>query len=175
MEESIDPLLTIKAIGNQWYWTYDYSDNYSELDNRIVFDSYMLQENDLDIGHFRLLEVDNRVIVPTNIHIRLMITSSDVLHSWAVPSLGIKLDACPGRINQTSMFLKREGVFYGQCSEICGINHGFMPIVVEAVPLKTFVEWSLKDTSNETKIKAVETIHLIEELTLDEYDENNNE
>jgi heme/copper-type cytochrome/quinol oxidase subunit 2 len=107
----------------------------------------MVQENDLEIGQFRLLEVDNRVVVPTNSHIRVLITASDVLHSWAIPSLGVKLDACPGRLNQTSMYIKREGVFYGQCSEICGINHGFMPIVVEAVSLEDYLVW-LKNKIN---------------------------
>ena len=93
------------------------------------------------------VEVDNRVVVPTNSHIRVLITASDVLHSWAIPSLGIKLDACPGRLNQTSMFIKREGVFYGQCSEICGVNHGFMPIVIEAVSLEDYLIW-LKNKIN---------------------------
>jgi cytochrome c oxidase subunit 2 len=141
MDEVIDPILTLKVIGNQWYWSYEYSDSYTDLGESLFFDSYMILEDDLDIGQFRLLEVDNRVVVPTNIHIRVIITASDVLHSWAVPSLGIKLDACPGRLNQTSMFIKREGIFYGQCSEICGINHGFMPIVVEAVSLNDYITW----------------------------------
>ncbi len=105
------------------------------------FDSYMIPEEDLNLGQLRLLEVDNRMVVPINTHIRIIISAADVLHSWAVPSLGIKCDAIPGRLNQTSLFIKREGVYYGQCSEICGINHGFMPIVVEAVPLKNYVAW----------------------------------
>ena len=99
----------------------------------------MLPEEDLSLGQLRLLEVDNRMVVPTNTHIRIIISAADVLHSWAIPSLGIKCDAIPGRLNQTSLFIKREGIYYGQCSEICGINHGFMPIVVEAVPLKNYV------------------------------------
>ena len=97
------------------------------------FDSFMIPEEDLLVGQFRLLEVDNRLILPTEVHIRLLITAADVLHSWAVPSLGIKIDACPGRLNQVNLFIKREGVFYGQCSELCGINHGLMPIVVQGV------------------------------------------
>ena len=141
MDEVIDPIFTLKVIGSQWYWSYEYSDNLELLNESFIFDSYMIQENDLDIGHFRLLEVDNRVIVPSNTHVRIIITASDVLHSWAIPSLGIKLDACPGRLNQTSMFIKREGVFYGQCSEICGVNHGFMPIVVKGVSVDTFITW----------------------------------
>lgn len=147
MDEVIDPIITLKVIGSQWYWTYEYSDNLEYADEPLIFDSYMLQEDDLEIGQFRLLEVDNRIVVPTNTHIRLLITASDVLHSWAVPSLGIKLDACPGRLNQTSMFIKREGVFYGQCSEICGVNHGFMPIVVESVSLNDYLTW-LKNKVN---------------------------
>nr|YP_010886794.1 cytochrome c oxidase subunit 2 [Paralagenidium karlingii]WJH17934.1 cytochrome c oxidase subunit 2 [Paralagenidium karlingii] len=141
MDEVIDPIITIKVIGSQWFWSYEYSDNLDISGEALIFDSYMLQENDLELGHFRLLEVDNRVVVPVNSHIRVLITASDVLHSWAIPSLGIKLDACPGRLNQTSMFIKREGLFFGQCSEICGVNHGFMPIVIEAVSLDDYLIW----------------------------------
>lgn len=101
----------------------------------------MIPEEDLTLGQLRLLEVDNRVILPVNTHLRFIITSADVLHSWAVPSLGIKCDAVPGRLNQVSTFIKREGVFYGQCSELCGANHGFMPIVVEAVSLEKYISW----------------------------------
>jgi len=142
MDEVIDPIMTLKVIGHQWYWSYEYSDDCQFTnDESFAFDSYMVPEEDLEVGQFRLLEVDNRVMVPTNTHIRVLITASDVLHCWAIPSLGIKLDACPGRLNQTSMFIKREGVFYGQCSEICGINHGFMPIVIEALSIKNYILW----------------------------------
>lgn len=141
IDEVIDPIITLKVIGSQWYWSYEYSDNLEFSNEPLIFDSYMVPENELEIGQLRLLEVDNRVVLPTNSHIRVLITASDVLHSWAIPSLGIKLDACPGRLNQTSLFIKREGIFYGQCSEICGINHGFMPIVVEAVSLDTYLMW----------------------------------
>jgi heme/copper-type cytochrome/quinol oxidase subunit 2 len=99
----------------------------------------MIPEEDLDYGHLRLLEVDNRMVIPVNTHIRVVISAADVLHSWAVPSLGVKCDAIPGRLNQTSLFVKREGLYYGQCSEICGINHGFMPIVVEVVKLPDYI------------------------------------
>jgi cytochrome c oxidase subunit 2 len=102
----------------------------------------MLPEDSLQLGDFRLLDVDNRLVVPADCHIRLIITSSDVLHSFAVPSLGIKLDACPGRLNQVSFLAERTGVFYGQCSELCGVYHGFMPIVVEAVPSQDFFSLS---------------------------------
>lgn len=140
MEESTDPAITLKAIGHQWYWSYEYSD-YTTDSESLAFDSYMVPEADLEPGQLRLLEVDNRIVLPTHTHLRVLITSADVLHSWAVPSLGVKVDACPGRLNQASIFIKREGVFYGQCSEICGVNHGFMPIVIEAVPLKDYVSW----------------------------------
>merc|ERR1711964_561015 len=101
----------------------------------IAFDSYMIPADELQAGHLRLLEVDNRVVVPVKTHVRVIITAADVLHCWAVPSLGVKLDACPGRLNQTAFFANREGVFYGQCSEICGKDHGSMPICVEVVSL----------------------------------------
>lgn len=141
MDEVISPAITIKTLGHQWYWSYEYSDYINEDSESIAYDSYMIPEEDLELGQLRLLEVDNRMVVPINTHIRVIVTAADVLHSWAVPSLGIKCDAIPGRLNQTSLFIKREGVYYGQCSEICGINHGFMPIVVEAVSLPNYVSW----------------------------------
>lgn len=142
LDELIDPDITLKAIGHQWYWSYEYSDYSSLYDGKdISFDSYMIGTNDLTKGAFRLLEVDNRVVLPTNTHIRLLVTAADVLHSWAVPSFGLKVDACPGRLSQASIFIKREGLFLGQCSEICGVNHGFMPIAVKAVDPDTFVSW----------------------------------
>jgi len=142
LDELIDPILTLKVIGHQWYWSYEYSD-YATLEGgeSLNFDSYMVATDDLRYGAFRLLEVDNRVVLPTHSHIRLLVTAADVLHSWAVPSFGIKIDACPGRLSQASLFLKREGVYYGQCSEICGVNHGFMPIVVKSVSVSTFITW----------------------------------
>nr|QIA60838.1 cytochrome c oxidase subunit 2 [Makinoa crispata] len=141
MDEVVDPAITIKAIGHQWYRTYEYSDYNSSDEQSLTFDSYMIPEDDLELGQLRLLEVDNRVVVPAKTHLRMIITSADVLHSWAVPSLGVKCDAAPGRSNQTSIFIKREGVHYGQCSELCGTNHAFMPIVVEAVSLDDYVSW----------------------------------
>nr|WCH57970.1 cytochrome c oxidase subunit 2 [Calliblepharis sp.] len=141
MDEVISPALTIKTLGHQWYWSYEYSDYFNEKGESINFDSYMTPEEDLNIGQYRLLEVDNRMVVPINTHIRIIVSASDVLHSWAIPSLGVKCDAIPGRLNQTSLFIKREGVYYGQCSEICGINHGFMPIVIEAVLLPHYIDW----------------------------------
>jgi cytochrome c oxidase subunit 2 len=142
LDELIDPVATVKIVGHQWYWSYEYSDYVTlEGGESLNFDSYMIATSDLTPGSFRLLEVDNRVILPVNTHIRLLITAADVLHSWAIPSFGMKIDACPGRLSQTSLFIKREGVYYGQCSEICGVNHGFMPIVVKGVSADTFVTW----------------------------------
>jgi cytochrome c oxidase subunit 2 len=138
MDEVIDPALTLKAIGHQWYWSYEYSDYEGA---GINFDSYMIPTAELSNGSFRLLEVDNSIVVPTNTHVRLIVTAADVLHSWAVPSLGVKVDAVPGRLNQSSLFIKRQGVYYGQCSELCGVNHGFMPIAVKAVDLSTYLDW----------------------------------
>ena len=128
-------------VGHQWYWSYEYSDYINESGESIEFDSYMIPESDLELGQFRLLDVDNRVIVPVDTHIRLIITGADVIHSWAVPSLGVKIDAVPGRLNQTSFLAERTGVFYGQCSEICGVWHGFMPIAVEAVSVQEYLAW----------------------------------
>ena len=124
MDEVISPTLTIKVVGHQWFWSYELSDFITDNGTAIDFDSYMLPEDSLQIGDFRLLDVDNRLVVPADCHIRLIITSSDVLHSFAVPSLGVKLDACPGRLNQVSFIAERTGVFYGQCSELCGVYHG---------------------------------------------------
>nr|BCO16558.1 cytochrome oxidase subunit 2 [Diplodactylus vittatus] len=137
MDEVNSPHLTIKAIGHQWYWTYEYTD-YKDL----TFDSYMTPTNELSPGEYRLLEVDHRMVVPTESPIRMLITAEDVLHSWALPTLGIKTDAIPGRLNQTTFTTARPGIFYGQCSEICGSNHSFMPIVIETTTLKAFEGWS---------------------------------
>lgn len=131
IDEILRPSLTIKTIGHQWYWRYEYSDF-----NNIEFDSYIIPTNDLKKNDFRLLDVDNRFVLPVYCKIRALITSLDVLHSWAVPSLGIKIDAVPGRLNQTNIFIYKVGLFFGQCSEICGANHRFIPIVVEAIPAK---------------------------------------
>nr|BAB70225.1 cytochrome c oxidase subunit II [Scopelogadus mizolepis] len=137
-DELRNPYLTIKAMGHQWYWSYEYSDI-----EELGFDSYMTPTQDLAPGQFRLLEVDHRMVVPNDAPIRMLISAEDVLHSWAVPALGVKLDAVPGRLNQTFFLTSRPGVFYGQCSEICGANHSFMPIVMESVPLEHFENWSL--------------------------------
>nr|YP_010835926.1 cytochrome c oxidase subunit II [Cunedda sp. 1 SJ-2023a]WGC89445.1 cytochrome c oxidase subunit II [Cunedda sp. 1 SJ-2023a] len=136
LEEAMMPVLTIKSIGHQWYWSYEYSDF-----NKIGFDSYMKPIEELMNDQFRLLEVDNKVMLPFNSNIRLLFSSSDVIHSWTIPSLGLKVDCSPGRINQGSININRPGNFYGQCSEICGSNHSFMPICVESVNINTFINW----------------------------------
>jgi cytochrome c oxidase subunit 2 len=149
VDEIIEPMFTIKVVGHQWYWSYEfldpqvvvslYNDSFANTDVDLFksdtlggFDSYLLSEDELMSGggltNNRLLTVDNHLFLPTKMHVRAMVTSADVLHSWAIPSLGVKLDACPGRLNQTSLFIKRKSIYYGQCSEICGMNHGFMPI-----------------------------------------------
>lgn len=134
-----EPKISIKVIGHQWYWSYETTDFLTSKD--ISFDSYMLLTDDLPKGALRLLEVDNRLVLPIRVNTRLIITAADVLHSWAVPALGVKMDACPGRLNQVSLHLNRAGTFYGQCSELCGINHSFMPIVVDAVTLEQYRRW----------------------------------
>nr|AIA22525.1 cytochrome c oxidase subunit II [Neopsylla paranoma] len=136
LDDLNNPLMTLKSIGHQWYWSYEYSDF-----NSIEFDSYMTPSKELNLDSFRLLDVDNRVTLPMNSQIRVLITASDVLHSWTVPSLGIKVDATPGRLNQTNFLISRPGLFFGQCSEICGANHSFMPIVIESVPMNFFLKW----------------------------------
>lgn len=138
IDEVIDPAITIKVIGHQWYWSYEYSDYIDQNGKTINYDSYMIRDEDLNVGDLRLLEVDNRLVIPANTHVRVIITAADVIHCWSIPSLGVKLDAIPGRLNQTNLLAYREGVFYGHCNEICGVNHAFMPIVVEAVNLKKY-------------------------------------
>jgi cytochrome c oxidase subunit II len=143
MDEVNDPSMTISVEGHQWYWSYQYPDFIDSSEEFIEFDSYIVPESDLEEGALRMLEVDNRVIVPEETHIRFVITSGDVIHSYAAPALGIKCDAYPGRLNQVSAFINRPGVFYGQCSEICGILHSSMPIVIESVSLENFLSWLL--------------------------------
>nr|YP_010172667.1 cytochrome c oxidase subunit II [Mnais tenuis]QSH89864.1 cytochrome c oxidase subunit II [Mnais tenuis] len=139
MDEISEPSITMKTIGHQWYWSYEYSDF-----NQVEFDSYMTPTNELEENMARLLEVDNRAVLPMQTQVRILVTAADVLHSWTVPSLGVKVDATPGRINQTSFFMNNPGLYYGQCSEICGANHSFMPITIESVSTKTFLTWVQK-------------------------------
>nr|ARH55180.1 cytochrome c oxidase subunit 2 [Sermylassa halensis] len=136
LDEINNPMITIKTIGHQWYWSYEYSDF-----KNIEFDSYMTPTTDLNKFNFRLLDVDNRMVIPFESNIRLIVTAADVIHSWTIPSIGIKIDATPGRLNQTSFNLNRSGLFFGQCSEICGANHSFMPIVLESISTNYFIKW----------------------------------
>nr|ALO71145.1 cytochrome c oxidase subunit 2 [Stenus comma] len=136
LDEINNPLITIKTIGHQWYWSYEYSDF-----SNIEFDSYMIPQNELTYFNFRLLDVDNRIVIPFNSQIRMLVSAADVLHSWTIPSLGVKIDATPGRLNQISFWSNRSGIYFGQCSEICGANHSFMPIVMESISPYFFFKW----------------------------------
>jgi cytochrome c oxidase subunit 2 len=141
MDEVTDPSLSVLAEGHQWYWSYEYPDFLNSDGDFVEFDSYLVPESDLEEGSLRMLEVDNRVILPEITHTRFILTAADVIHSFAIPALGVKCDAYPGRLNQFSVLINRLGTFYGQCSEICGILHSSMPIVVESVPLVKFLSW----------------------------------
>nr|ALL97405.1 cytochrome c oxidase subunit II [Asiemphytus rufocephalus] len=136
MDEMNYPIMTIKAMGHQWYWSYEYTDF-----KNIEFDSYMNNKNNLNNNSFRLLDVDNNMILPMNTQMRIIVSSTDVIHSWTMPSMGKKIDAIPGRLNQISLLIKRPGLYFGQCSEICGANHSFMPIVIESIPMNFFLKW----------------------------------
>jgi len=127
--------VTVKAIGYQWYWGYEYPDE------NIIFESYMIKEEDLKENQPRLLTVDNEVVVPVNKVVKVLITANDVLHAWALPSFGVKRDAVPGRINETWFKAEKVGTYYGQCSELCGIQHAFMPITVRVVTDEEYAQW----------------------------------
>ncbi len=146
IDETTEPRITLKTVGHQWYWRYEYSDF-----NEIEFDSYIVPSNELEQGNIRLLEVDNRVVLPFMTQIRILVRAADVLHSWTIPRLGVKADAVPGRLNQLNILFNRPGLFYGQCSEICGANHRFMPIRIEAVNPKDFLFWIKRYSSNSLK------------------------
>ena len=143
MDEVSTPEISVKIIGHQWFWSYEISDfdkvmTCNGSDKTLKYTCYLLTGEEFykknNAGFFRLLETNKRLVLPSNTHLRLLVTSVDVLHSWTIPSFGVKVDACPGRLNQLNMFLKRVGIFFGQCSEICGVNHGFMPIVIASLP-----------------------------------------
>jgi len=173
IEKVAAPELTIKVIGHQWYWEYQYSDymifdetvkinkdgkiynvNFKPKDeDNYIIESYMINDADLPLGGLRLLEVDNKLMLPVNTAIRLLITSEDVLHAWAVPALGIKMDACPGRLNEIIINIRDIGAYFGQCSELCGWYHGFMPIAIQSVTPEDFRYWAI---SNFAKIKIKE-------------------
>nr|YP_010586188.1 cytochrome c oxidase subunit II [Goera fissa]UZZ43950.1 cytochrome c oxidase subunit II [Goera fissa] len=136
LDDNNKPFITLKTVGHQWYWSYEYSDF-----KKIQFDSFMIDKNNMNLNNFRLLETDNRVILPMKTKIRILISATDVIHSWTIPSLSIKADATPGRLNQANFFINRPGIFFGQCSEICGTNHSFMPIMMESISSKSFINW----------------------------------
>jgi len=140
IEDSPSPNLTLKAVGHQWYWEYEFTDFWSDGQG-FSFDSYIIPEEDLTLGIFRQLETDNRVSIPRLRKIRVLITRADVLHAWTVPSLGVKADATPGRVNQVNFISLLPGVLYGQCSEICGRQHSNIPICVELLRLNDFRAW----------------------------------
>lgn len=137
LDEILDPFLNIKVIGNQWYWTYEY-DDYKE---KIEINSYMVSLIDLNKGDFRLREVDNRIAIPINSLVKVVTTSNDVIHCWTMPSLGIKIDSTPGRLNQIGFISNRSGLMVGGCSEICGSEHAYMPIIIEIISLNLFNNW----------------------------------
>jgi len=136
MDRTHEPEMTLKVTGHQWYWSYEYPDN-----GEFAFDSFMVPDDELEEGQPRLLTVDNQVVLPVDTDVRILMTSSDVIHSWAVPALGLKTDTVPGRTNEAWVRINREGTYYGQCSELCGVNHGFMPIAVRAVSKADFDQW----------------------------------
>jgi cytochrome c oxidase subunit II len=137
MDRVVDPEMTLKAIGRQWYWSYEYPDH-----GNFTFDAYMIAEQDLTEDQLRLYDVDNPVVLPVDTDIRLLTTASDVIHAWAMPALGVKMDAVPGKINETWVRINEPGVYYGQCSELCGDYHAFMPIRIEAVSKEDFEAWT---------------------------------
>nr|YP_009919761.1 Cox2 [Metschnikowia hawaiiensis]QMQ98386.1 Cox2 [Metschnikowia hawaiiensis]QMQ98400.1 Cox2 [Metschnikowia hawaiiensis] len=140
-DEVLTPAMTIKVVGLQWYWKYEYSDFVSEKGETMEYESYIMPEDMLEEGQLRLLDTDTSMVLPVDTHVRFMVTANDVLHSFAVPSLGMKMDAAPGRLNQVSALMQRTGVYYGQCSELCGVNHSLMPMKMECVPINEFIEW----------------------------------
>jgi cytochrome c oxidase subunit 2 len=137
MDRIPEPEMTLKAVGHQWYWSYEYPD-----DGNFTFDAYMVADGDLQEGQLRLLTTDNAVVLPVDTDIRVLVAATDVIHSWAVPAFGVKTDAVPGRINETWVRIEQPGMYYGQCSELCGDYHGFMPIMVRAVGKQEFEAWT---------------------------------
>ena len=141
LDEVYNPLITVKIIGHQWYWSYEYTDFLNTQ-----FDSFISHSNKTNFVT-RLLDVDNRLTLPYNTQIRALITAADVLHAWTIPRLGVKTDAVPGRLNQLNFLINRPGLYFGQCSEICGANHRFIPIVIERVNLDSFINWVKLNTT----------------------------
>ena len=155
--------MTIKAIGHQWYWSYEYPDH-----GNFTYDAWLVQDKedleDQSRLYTRLLTTDTRVVVPVGKIIRVQVTSTDVIHAWAVPSLGVKKDSVPGRLNETWFIADREGIFYCQCSELCGLNHGFMPIEVHAVSEEKFLEWIEEAKEKFAKVSEKKHLQLASEI-----------
>ena len=172
-EKSENYDMTVKVIGHQWYWEYEYPDH-----GDFYFESYMVQEQDLEEGDLRLLTVDNPLVIPANKNIQILITAGDVLHSWAVPSMGLKTDAVPGRLNETWVNVKEPGIYRGQCSEICGSGHGFMPVVVKVLPEREFMAWANEAKNNyaineDIEINKTEKEIVISQNNIIQLEENN--
>ena len=140
-DEVLTPAMTIKVVGLQWYWKYEYADFVSDTGEPLEYESYIIPEDMLEEGQLRLLDTDTSIVIPVDTHVRFIVTANDVIHSFAVPSLGLKIDATPGRLNQVSALIERTGVYYGQCSELCGVNHALMPIKIECVSIGEFIEF----------------------------------
>ena len=160
-EKSENYDMTVKVIGHQWYWEYEYPDH-----GDFYFESYMVQDADLQEGDLRLLTVDNPLVIPANKNIQILITAGDVLHSWAVPSMGLKTDAVPGRLNETWVNVKEPGIYRGQCSEICGTGHGFMPVVVKVLPENEFIAWANEAKNNYAINEDIKTNETNEEIII---------
>ena len=160
-EKSENYDMTVKVIGHQWYWEYEYPDH-----GDFYFESYMTQDEDLQEGDLRLLTVDNPLVIPANKNIQILITAGDVLHSWAVPSMGLKTDAVPGRLNETWVNVKEPGIYRGQCSEICGSGHGFMPVVVKVLPESEFIAWANEAKNNYAINEDIKTNETNEEIII---------
>lgn len=150
-----DADMTLKVTGHQWYWSYTYPDN-----GGFEFDSNIVDEEDLEEGQPRLLTVDEKVVLPVDTNVRLLLTSDDVIHNWAVPSLGLKIDTTPGRTNETWVRINEPGDYYGMCSELCGVNHGFMPIHIKAVSKAEFAAWTVKAKEEYASTDSVKTAKL---------------
>ena len=160
-EKSENYDMTVKVIGHQWYWEYEYPDH-----GDFYFESYMVQDADLQEGDLRLLTVDKPLVIPANKNIQILITAGDVLHSWAVPSMGLKTDAVPGRLNETWVNVKEPGIYRGQCSEICGTGHGFMPVVVKVLPESEFIAWANEAKNNYAINEDIKTNETNEEIII---------
>ncbi|MDP6259640.1 MAG: cytochrome c oxidase subunit II [Rhodospirillales bacterium] len=148
MDKAQNPEMTLKIVGHQWYWSYQYPDH-----GGFEFDSNMIPDEEIKPGQRRLLDVDNQVVLPANTEVRLLMTSEDVIHNWAIPAFGVKLDTVPGRTNETWVKVTKPGTYYGQCSELCGVNHGFMPVAVKVVSKDEFKQWVAKAKKEFAKVK----------------------